>query len=81
MACGVPVICARAASLPETTEHAALYFDPMSIEDMADRMITLSTDRNIYNECRQLGLERAQFFSWDKCVDRTLQIIYETAGN
>ncbi|MDR1930311.1 MAG: glycosyltransferase family 4 protein, partial [Treponema sp.] len=28
MASGVPVACARAASLPETAGHAALYFDP-----------------------------------------------------
>ena len=80
MACGVPAICARAASHPEVAEHAAMYFDPMSSEDLADRMITVSTDRDIYNECRHLGLERARAFSWDKCVERTLQIIYETAG-
>ena len=79
MACGVPVLCARSASLPETAEHAALYFDPFNAEDMADRMITISNDREIYNECRHLGLERAKAFSWDRCVDRTLQIIYETA--
>jgi glycosyltransferase involved in cell wall biosynthesis len=80
MACGVPVICARAASLPETAEHAALYFDPVNAEDMADRMVTLSSNRDIYNECRRLGLERAKVFSWDRCVERTLQIIHETAG-
>jgi glycosyltransferase involved in cell wall biosynthesis len=79
MACGVPAICARAASLPETAEHAALYFDPLNAEDMADRMVTVSTDREIYNECRRLGLERAKAFSWEKCVERTLQTIYETA--
>jgi glycosyltransferase involved in cell wall biosynthesis len=80
MACGVPAICARAASLPEVAEHSALYFDPLNIEDMADRMITVSTDRDIYNECRRLGLERAKAFSWEHCVERTLQIIYQTAG-
>jgi glycosyltransferase involved in cell wall biosynthesis len=80
MASGVPVICARAASLPETGEHATLYFDPLNAEDMAHRMVTMSNDRSIYNECRRLGLERAKAFSWDKCVERTLQIIYETAG-
>jgi len=79
MACGVPVLCARAASLPETAEHAALYFDPLNAEDMADRMVTVSTNREIYNECRRLGLERAKVFSWERCVERTLQIIYETA--
>jgi glycosyltransferase involved in cell wall biosynthesis len=80
MACGVPVLCARAASLPETAEHAALYFDPLNVEDMADRMLTISSDSGVYQECRRLGLERAQAFSWEKCVERTLQIIYETAG-
>jgi len=81
MACGVPAICARAASLPEVAEHSALYFDPLDSEDMAERMITVSTDRDIYNECRRLGLERAKAFSWERCVDQTLQIIYQTAGN
>jgi glycosyltransferase involved in cell wall biosynthesis len=80
MACGVPVLCARAASFPETAEHAALYFDTADIEDMADRMVTVSTDFQLYNECRRLGLERAKAFSWDRCAERTLQIIYETAG-
>ncbi|MCL2764405.1 MAG: glycosyltransferase family 4 protein [Treponema sp.] len=80
MACGVPVLCARAASLPEAAEHAALYFDPSNAEDMADRMITISSDRSMYNECRRLGLERAKEYSWETCVERTLQIIYETAG-
>jgi glycosyltransferase involved in cell wall biosynthesis len=80
MACGVPVLCARAASFPETAEHAALYFDTLDIEDMADRMVTVSTDLQLYNECRRFGLERAKAFSWDRCVERTLQIIYETAG-
>jgi glycosyltransferase involved in cell wall biosynthesis len=79
MACGVPVLCARAASFPETAEHAALYFDPLNVEDMADRMVTVTTNREIYRECRRLGLERAQAFSWDRCAERTLQIIHETA--
>jgi glycosyltransferase involved in cell wall biosynthesis len=79
MACGVPVLCARAASLPEAAEHAALYFDPFNVEDMADRMVTISTNQEIYHECRRLGLERARAFSWDRCVERTLQIIHETA--
>ena len=79
MASGVPVACARAASLPETAGHAALYFDPGNAEDMADRMVTLAGDRDIYRQCRQLGIERAQTFTWDACVERTLQIIHETA--
>ncbi len=80
MASGVPVACARAASLPETADQAALYFDPDDSEDMADRMVTLTTDRETYTECRRRGLERAQAFSWDRCAERTFKIIRDTAG-
>jgi glycosyltransferase involved in cell wall biosynthesis len=79
MASGVPVACARAASLPETAEHAALYFDPRDAEDMADRMVTLTANREVHRECRRLGLERAREFSWDRCAERTLEIIQDTA--
>jgi glycosyltransferase involved in cell wall biosynthesis len=77
MASGVPLISARAGSLPETAGHAALYFDPWNAEDLADRMVTLTTNRDIYRECIRLGLEQAQKFSWDTCVNRTLAIIGE----
>jgi glycosyltransferase involved in cell wall biosynthesis len=80
MASGVPVACARAASLPEAAEHAALYFDPLDAEDMADRMVIMTTNHDIYRECRRLGLERVQAFSWDRCAERTLGIIQEIAG-
>jgi glycosyltransferase involved in cell wall biosynthesis len=80
MASGVPVACARAASLPETAGHAALYFEPRDAEDMADRMVTLTANREISRECRRLGLEQAGKFSWDVCANRTLEIIQETAS-
>jgi glycosyltransferase involved in cell wall biosynthesis len=78
MASGVPVACARAASLPETAGHAALYFDPYDCEDMADRMVSLATDKALYNRCREAGLEHAKDFSWDRCAEQTLRIIQES---
>ena len=77
MASGVPVACARAASLPETAGHAALYFDPQNAEDMADRMVTLTANRDVHRECRRLGLEQARNFSWDRCASHTLEIIQQ----
>jgi glycosyltransferase involved in cell wall biosynthesis len=79
MASGVPVACARAASLPEAAGHAALYFDPRDAEDMADRMVNLTTNRDLARELRQKGLERAKAFSWDGCIKKTLALIAETA--
>ena len=80
MASGVPVICARAGSLPETANHSALYFDPQNSEEMADRMVTMTSDREMYRECRRLGLERVQMFSWDRCAAETMRVIHEITG-
>ncbi|MDR2864393.1 MAG: glycosyltransferase family 4 protein [Spirochaetaceae bacterium] len=79
MASGVPVACARAAALPETAEHAALYFNPFQPEDMADRMVSLATDSELHNKLVRLGIERAKLFSWDKCAEQTLRIVRDEA--
>jgi len=47
---------------------------------MADRMVMLTSNRELHRECRRLGLERVKHFSWDKCAMRTLEIIQETAS-
>ncbi|MCL1815373.1 MAG: glycosyltransferase family 4 protein [Treponema sp.] len=74
MASGVPVACARAASLPEAANHAALYFDPHDVEEMADRMVDL-TDRELARSLSQKGLERAKAFSWNDCAEKTFSLI------
>jgi glycosyltransferase involved in cell wall biosynthesis len=79
MASGIPVACARAAALPETAEHAALYFDPFDAEDMADRMVTLATDAALHNKLVEAGLERAKLFSWESCAEKTLRIVRDEA--
>jgi glycosyltransferase involved in cell wall biosynthesis len=79
-ASGIPVACAQSAGLPEIVGSCGLYFDPKNPADIADRMVTLASNRDIYRECRASGLARAQEFSWERCVQRTLSIIRETIG-
>jgi len=62
MACGCPVACSDAASLPEVVGDAARTFDPRSIEGMA-AAITDILDRP--DEWQALGLARAAKFTWD----------------
>ena len=38
MAAGLPVVSSNAASLPEVGGEAAIYFDPLSVEQMADTL-------------------------------------------
>jgi glycosyltransferase involved in cell wall biosynthesis len=62
MACGCPVACADAASLPEVVSDAARLFDPTSVEEMVDAIEDVLTHGD---EWRQRGLRRAAEFTWE----------------
>jgi glycosyltransferase involved in cell wall biosynthesis len=66
MACGAPVACARAASLPEVAGAAAVYFDPHSFEDMAFAMQRVLQDSELEKDLRARGLSRATQFTWQE---------------
>ena len=62
MACGCPVACSRAASLPEICGNSAVYFEPHSVEDMArgiDDVLTSPPGG---------GIEQAARFTWNGCA-------------
>jgi glycosyltransferase involved in cell wall biosynthesis len=62
MACGCPVACSNAASLPEVVGNAARTFDPRSVEDIAAAIADV-VDRP--PEWQARGLARAAEFTWD----------------
>ncbi len=73
MAAGVPVVVARAASLPEVCGDAALYFDPLSVEEMANRMLEIVSCSGLRNRMVSAGIERSRQFSWESCGARTAE--------
>lgn len=75
MACGCPVIVSNAASLPEVCGDAALYCDPHSVEDIAEKIKEMVTNEALRNELRQKGIERAKQFTWERCARETISII------
>jgi glycosyltransferase involved in cell wall biosynthesis len=77
MACGCPVACSSAASLPEVVGGAARLFDPTSVEDIA-AAIEEVLDRP--EEWSRRGPERANLFSWDECARRHEAVYRELAA-
>ena len=63
MACGCPVVCSNAGSLPETCGTAARYFDPEDVDQIADAVLEVLADPEPW---RQRGLERAAGFTWER---------------
>ena len=69
MQCGVPIISGNKTSLPEVAGDAALYCDPFSVEDIAEKMKLLASDADLKNELSRKGLMRAKEFSWDSAAE------------
>jgi glycosyltransferase involved in cell wall biosynthesis len=62
MACGCPVACSNAASLPEVCGDAARLFDPSSAEDLVAAVEEVLDDPEPW---RKKGLARAATFTWE----------------
>jgi glycosyltransferase involved in cell wall biosynthesis len=79
MACGAPVITSNVSSLPEVVGDAALLVDPYSSDAIADAINQVLSDPSLAADLRAKGLARAQNFSWQRSVARTLEIYREVA--
>lgn len=79
MACGTPVACSDATSLPEVAGEAAAYFDPLSVRDMATAISSVLGDGALRERLREAGIRRAAIFSWRRAAEETLRVFREVA--
>ncbi|HEY3079662.1 MAG TPA: glycosyltransferase family 1 protein [Chloroflexota bacterium] len=64
MACGTPVVCSTASSLPEVAGDAALLVDPHDPGAIAEAIRRVVTDPDLADDLRRRGLARAGGFTW-----------------
>ncbi|MBE7377024.1 glycosyltransferase family 4 protein [Pseudomonas lopnurensis] len=74
-ACGCPVIAARTASIPEVLGDSVLYFEPLSVEDIARCMGRVLQDATLRNDLRTLGLANVERYSWKRSAQGVSQLI------
>ena len=77
MACGTPVITSNTSSMPEIAGNDAILINPESPEEITEMMLRLETDEEYYNAQKEIGLKRAELFSWRKTAEQLLNL-YET---
>jgi len=65
MSCGCPVVASNRASIPEVCGDAALYFDPESPLEIAEKIRLVLLDESVQKDLRGKGMGKAQFFSWE----------------
>jgi glycosyltransferase involved in cell wall biosynthesis len=77
MACGTPVICSRAGSLPEVVGDAGAYFEPTDVASIAQEIRGLLADPARRDALSRSALERSALFSWDASAQALLDCFDE----
>ena len=80
MACQVPCAVSNTSAIPEVCGDAALYFDPRNIEEMAEKIAQLLSDKKSREILIKKGLERVKMFDWEKVAKKTLGIYMDLLG-
>jgi glycosyltransferase involved in cell wall biosynthesis len=80
MACGVPVVAARRAALPETCADAALLANPDDAHSLADAVVRSATDAELRAQLQIAGSRRAAAFTWDQTARDVHELMSSLAG-
>ena len=79
MAFRTPVVCARAASLPEVVGDAAVLFEPGDPAALADALRRVLRDEVLRRDLAERGERRAAEFTWAQTVSATVDAYREVA--
>ena len=77
MACGTPVVCSNASSLPEVGGDAVLYCNPHDTDDIKDKIAMVLQDKELQKEMIDKGLQQAKKFSWEKSAQEHKRVFSE----
>ena len=64
MICGCPVLASKRSSIPEVCGDAAVYFNPYDPQDIAEKMLHVSTNFKMRDELISMGADQVKKFSW-----------------
>ncbi len=80
MACGTPVVCSNASSLPEVVGDAGILVDSRDVAAWHVALARLLVDVGLREELKQRGLRRAAEFTWQRTARQTLDVYWRLAG-
>ncbi len=80
MACGTPVVCSNASSLPEVAGEAALMVDAGDVAGLASAIRRVIEDHDLRASLSARGVVQAQRFTWEETARRTLTVYEKVYG-
>lgn len=80
MASSIPVLAARAGALPEVCGDAALYVDPLRVDDLAAGLARICEDEPLRQRLLAAGAARLGRFEWDEAARTIAGVLAEGPG-
>jgi glycosyltransferase involved in cell wall biosynthesis len=77
MAQGAPLVSSNATCLPEVYGNAAVYFDPLDIDNMAAKIVQVVGNKQLQKELVEKGKKQVKKYSWSKMAKETLAVYTE----
>lgn len=66
--CQCPVLLPNSSCFPEIADNAALYYESNDPEDLVKQLERIVTDVDLSKSLKEAGVDRLQFFNWEKTV-------------
>lgn len=79
MRCGVPVLTAKASAMEEVSAGVALYFNPHSVDEMAEALMRIYKDEDGRRERVQKGLAVADRYTWATTGEKVWDALQKAA--
>ncbi|MCD6166705.1 glycosyltransferase family 1 protein, partial [bacterium] len=76
-ACGIPVITSNISSMPEVAGNAAIQVNPYKVNEIAEAMEGICSNRDLRKDLVAKGLKNVKRFSWEKTAEKTLSVYEE----
>ena len=83
MACGTPVITSNTSSMPEIGGSEVIMVNPLNVNEIIEKMLLLERDKALYQKQKDIGIIRAQQFSWEYTAEQLLTVyedVYRQRG-
>lgn len=74
MACGTPVITSNTSSMPEIGGSEVIMVNPLNTNEITEMMLLLEKDKALYQKQKDIGIIRAQQFSWEYTAEQLLTV-------
>lgn len=72
MAAGLPIAASNCGPMPEVLGDAGVYFEPESVDSIADAISGLAKDAQLRAHLAQKAWQKTQVYSWERCAKDTL---------